>query len=91
MHPKRLIAIIAGSASGVGLVCWLIMFMAGTDVWHDVGRPDFWKLTGPPYSDLRVFAWSFYAQFFVLLIGLVASAFVALRAASARERRSAAG
>lgn len=40
----------------VALLCWLVMFAAGTDVWHDVGRPDFWNLQGPPYHDLRAFA-----------------------------------
>jgi hypothetical protein len=54
----------------VGLICWTIMFLAGTDVWHYAGSPDFWRLTGPPYVDLRAFGYAFYLQLFVLL-GLV--------------------
>ena len=52
------------------LLCWVVVFLAGTDVWHDLGRPDFWKLTGPPYSDLRAAAYTFYLQFFALLAQL---------------------
>lgn len=52
------------------LLCWVVAFLAGTDVWHDVGRPDFWNLSGPPYSDLRAAAYAFYLQFFVLLAQL---------------------
>ena len=43
----------------LALLCWIVMFLSGTDVWHDVGRPDFWNLPGPPYRDLRAFAYSF--------------------------------
>lgn len=57
--------------SVVGLTCWLVMFLAGTDVWHYTGSPDFWRLTGPPYSDLRAFGYAFYLQFFIL-IGAIA-------------------
>jgi hypothetical protein len=52
------------------LLCWVVVFLAGTDVWHDLGRPDFWNPTGPPYSDLRAAAYAFYLQFFVLLTQL---------------------
>lgn len=58
---KKLIAL-----SVVGLLCWLVMFLAGHDVWQFAGRPDFWHLTEPPYVDLRVFAYAFYLQFAVL-------------------------
>ena len=44
----------------VGLGCWVVMFLAGTDVWHDTGRPDFWNLPGAPYHDLRAFVVAFY-------------------------------
>ena len=25
----------------LALLCWIVMFLSGTDVWHDVGRADF--------------------------------------------------
>jgi hypothetical protein len=50
------------------------MFLAGTDVWHDVGRPDFWNLQGPPYHDLRVFAYAFYLLLIVLSVHLIIAA-----------------
>ena len=53
--------------STVGMVCWIVMFLAGTDVWHFAGRPDFWQLSGAPYTDLRAFAYAFYLQFLILL------------------------
>ena len=53
--------------SALALLCWVVMFLAGTDVWHDVGRPDFRSLQGPPYEDLRAFAFAFYALLFVLV------------------------
>ena len=47
------------------------MFLAGTDVWHFTGSPDFWRLSGPPHNDLRAFGYAFYLQFFMLL-GVIA-------------------
>jgi hypothetical protein len=44
------------------------MFLAGTDVWHFAGSPDFWRLPEPPYADLRAFGYAFYLQFLVLLM-----------------------
>jgi hypothetical protein len=58
----------------LGFACWVVMFLAGTDVWHDAGRPDFWNLTGPPYDDLRAFAYAFYLLFVILLVHLVVTA-----------------
>lgn len=55
----------------LAILCWLVMFLAGTDVWHDVGRPDFWNLQGPPYQDLRAFAYAFYLLLIVLSAHLV--------------------
>ena len=54
----------------VGLSCWVVMFLAGTDVWHFIGSPDFWRLSEPPNADLRVFAYAFYLQLVVLLGGM---------------------
>ena len=51
----------------VGTLCWIVMFLAGTDVWHYAGSPDFWRLSGAPYTDLRAFGYAFYFQLFVLL------------------------
>jgi hypothetical protein len=58
----------------LGLLCWMVMFLAGTDVWRFAGRPDFWHLSGPPNADLRAFVVAFYLQFVVLvaMAGLVA-------------------
>lgn len=43
----------------LALGCWVVMFMAGTDVWHDSGRPDF-HLMGATDFDLWVLACAFY-------------------------------
>jgi hypothetical protein len=48
------------SLGALALLCWVVMFLAGTDVWHEIGRPDFWRLQGPPYTDLWAFAYAFY-------------------------------
>ena len=58
----------------LGMLCWIVMFLAGTDVWHFAGSRDFWRLSGPPYTDLRAFAYAFYAQF-VVLLGMIAVTF----------------
>jgi hypothetical protein len=55
----------------VALLCWIAMFLAGTDVWHEVGRPDFWSLQGPPYQDLRAFAYAFYLLLIVLTLQMI--------------------
>ncbi len=64
---NRLVRTVVGV---VALACWVVMFLAGSDVWHDVGRPDLWRLQGPPYSDLRVFAVAFYLLFFAIAADL---------------------
>ena len=50
------------------LLCWVVMFLAGHDVWHFLGSPDFWRLSGPPHADMRAFGYAFYLQFLILLI-----------------------
>lgn len=52
------------------LACWLMMFLAAHDVWHDTGRLNFWHLQGPPYQDLRVFAVVSYILFALLCLNL---------------------
>ena len=69
--------------SALALFCWVVMFLAGTDVWHDVGRPDFWNLQGPPYHDLRAFSYAFYVLLIVLSVQLIAAA---LGLAAARRK-----
>ena len=58
----------------LALLCWVVMFLSGTDVWHDLGRPDFWHLQGPAYHDLRAFAYAFYLLLAVLLAHLIVTA-----------------
>ena len=44
------------------LMCLVVMFLAGTDIW----RADFWRLSKPPFADVRVFVCAYY-----LLVALV--------------------
>ena len=48
------------------LGCLVIMFLAGNDIWHDTGRPDFWHAQDPPFPDVRAFVVAYYAL--VLLV-----------------------
>jgi len=72
----------------LALLCWIVMFLSGTDVWHDVGRPDFWNLPGPPYHDLRAFAYAFYLLLAALSGNLIVIA-LDLIVARRRARKSA--
>jgi hypothetical protein len=67
--------------STLGMLCWVVMFLAGTDVWYFTGSPDFWRLSGPPYTDLRAFGYAFYLQGFILLTMMVVTSWTALRRA----------
>ena len=58
----------------VALLCWAVMFMAGTDVWHYLGRPDIWNQQGPPYADVRAFVYAFYLLLVVLFVNLILTA-----------------
>jgi len=72
-----------GSTLGLsilGMLCWVVMFVAGTDVWHFAGSPDFWRLSGPPYTDLRAFGYAFYLQFLILLTMFGVTCWTALKA-----------
>lgn len=55
----------------LAVLCWTVMFLAGTDVWHFTGRPDFWTRQGPPFEDLRAFADAFYVLSIVLATQLI--------------------
>lgn len=50
---------------------WIMMFLAGTDIWHDTGSLNFWKLKGPPYTDLRVLVCCFYGFPIVFIVKLL--------------------
>jgi len=69
----------------IGLMCWIVMFLAGHDVWHFAGSPDFWQLSGPPSSDLRAIGYAFYLQLFVFL-GLITIGIWAKLKAKCREK-----
>lgn len=65
---------------GGALICWAVTFMAGTDVWHDAGRPDFLKL-GATSFDLHTLAAAYY------LLPVVLSTQACLLALAAARRR----
>jgi hypothetical protein len=44
----------------LALLCWILTFLAWTDVWHDSGRPDFSRL-GATQTDLTFLAFAFCA------------------------------
>ena len=71
----------------MGLMCWIVMFLAGTDVWHSAGSPDFWRLSGPPNNDLRALGYAFYLQFFVLLGIIAVGTWSELRTRLGSDRR----
>ena len=81
MKTRIVIPLLISGLTVVGLACWLAMFLDGTDVWHAQGSPDFWNLSGPPYTDMRAFAYAFYAQFVVLLAVLAFTGWTILSAA----------
>jgi hypothetical protein len=66
--------------STLGMLCWVVMFLAGTDVWHFAGRPDIWRLSGPPFADLRAFGFAFYLQFVILLSMITVTVWTARKA-----------
>jgi hypothetical protein len=68
---RRWIAPAAFVVAVSSLLCWAVMFLAGTDVWHAVGRPDLWGKQGPPYVDLRAFVVAFYVLPILLLAQFV--------------------
>ena len=70
--------------TAASLVCWLLMFAAGHDIWHDAGRFDVLAM-GATAADVRAFAVAFYGLFFVLL-----AQFAVLAVGVRRARRSAA-
>ena len=64
----------------VTLACWLLLFAAGTDVWHDAGRPDVLARLhdrGATLFDMRAAAYAFYGLF-PLLVAQVVVAWLAL-------------
>ena len=66
--------------STLGMLCWVVMFLAGTDLWHVAGSPDFWR----QHTDLRAFGWAFYLQFLILLTMMVFASWTARKAGATR-------
>jgi len=66
---------------GAALLCWVMMFLAGHDIWHDAGRPDLSRL-GPTQFDLRAFAYAFYLLPVPLLMSVAFSAFTSRKSPS---------
>lgn len=77
---RKSLDVAAFMLGGGALICWAVTFMAGTDVWHDAGRPDLLKL-GATSFDLRVLAAAYY------LLPAVLSAQVGLLALAVGRRR----
>jgi hydrogenase maturation protease len=69
-EPEPIMRIKLGLAI-VALLIWVVMFGAGTDIWHDTGRPDIWNRTDPPFNDIRALGVALYLLFPVLLAQLV--------------------
>ena len=65
------------------LGCWTVMFLAGTDIWHDTGRVDLSQLPGLHSADLRAFAVAFYALPVVLLAQFAVTGVSVVRARQA--------
>ena len=70
--------------STLGMLCWVVIFLAGTDIWHFARSPDFWREPGPPNADLRAFAFAFYFQFLILLMMVVLTSWTAFKAGTTR-------
>ena len=68
--------------TAVCLACWLLMFAAGHDIWHDAGRFDV-RTMGATAFDVGTFAIAFYGLFFVLL-----AQFAVVAVSVVRARRS---
>ena len=71
---RHWIQLATGCLAALALLCWVVMFLSGTDIWHDLGRPNLWNLQGPPYHDLRAFVYAFYLLLAVLLVQLIVTA-----------------
>ena len=49
---------------------------------------DFWRLSGPPYTDLRVFGYAFYLQFLTLVTMIAIGSWTAITVGRSRKRVS---
>ena len=66
------------------LACWLQMFAAGHDIWHDAGRFDV-RTMGATAFDVRAFAIAFYGLFVILLAHFAVTAISVVRARRAAQ------
>jgi hypothetical protein len=86
MKPNSRCLTACGLSVGA-LLCWLVMFLAGTDVWHDIGSPDVWTLQGPPYPDVRGFLYAFYLLFAMLVASTAVAVLDVVRGKRAGPKR----
>ena len=66
----------------LSLSCWLLLFAAGTDVWHDIGRPNVLaRLSdgGATLFDIRAAAYAFYGLFVLLSAQVIVTGLTVVR------------
>ena len=69
---RRSIPVATLCLTAISLACWILMFLAGTDIWHDTGRLDL-RTLGAHGADVRALAVAFYGLLPVLLVQFVVS------------------
>ena len=65
--------------AATGLLCWILMFGAATDLWHETGRVDLGSVPGVHAVDLGTFVITFYGLFFILLAQFVVMVIIVVR------------
>jgi hypothetical protein len=84
MTHNRRRSLLLGS-SILGLLCWVVLFMAGTDIWHAV-RPHLPPSQGPSQVDVRAFRYAYYLLA-VILAGQVVLLLLDRRSAPLTKER----
>jgi len=74
MKTKRMAFGITVSLGIVSFVCLVGYFLALTDIWHDLGSPDFWRGEGSCAFEWRILGWGYWPIFAFHVVFFVTAA-----------------
>jgi len=76
MKTRRIVFSITMALGVVSFVCLVGYFLALTDIWHELGSPDFWRGEGPSALEWRVLGYGYWPMFVFHLAFLVAATII---------------
>jgi len=74
MDVKKMAMTVTMTMGILSFICLILFYLALTDIWHGLGRPDFWNGQGESHVEWRLLGYAYWPMFFFHVIFIVTSA-----------------